>query len=110
MSRRKREPARDPENRLQELVSLAVDLAEKKLRDGTASSQIITTLLNYGTEDKKLEREKIRSEIRLRDAKIQEIKSGEEMKELYSNAIEAMRTYQGYQYDDEYDEDYYEND
>ena len=88
-------PARTPEGRENQLINLAVDLAEKKLRDGTASSQIITLLLNLATTKTQLELKRVESDILLKEAKVREIQSGEEMKELYQNAIAAMREYRG---------------
>ena len=38
-------PATTPEGRENEMVSLAIDLAEKQIREGTASSQVITHFL-----------------------------------------------------------------
>lgn len=98
-------PARTPEGRENQLINLAVDLAEKKLRDGTASSQIIALLLNLATTKTKLELERIRRDILLKEAKAKEIKSVEELKELYAESIEAMRRYRG-----EDDSDYEEYD
>lgn len=100
-------PARTPEGRENQLINLAVDLAEKKLRDGTASSQIISLLLNLATTKTQLELERVRSDILLKEAKVREIKSGEEIKELYNNAIAAMREYRGEEdiYDEEFDDE-----
>ena len=43
---RKIRPALTPEAREKQLVALAVDLVEKRLREGTASSQEVTQILN----------------------------------------------------------------
>lgn len=107
-TKRKKPPARTPEARENQLINLAVDLAEEKLRNGTASSQIISLLLNLATTKTKLELEKSRSEIELKRAKVKEIENHDEIKELYKNAISAMKEYQGieeYDEEDEYDED-----
>ena len=55
-SSRKMRPALSPEARENQLVSLAVDLAEKKLREGTASSQVITHYLKFLRSRKSLSR------------------------------------------------------
>lgn len=91
-SRRK---AIDPEARENQLISLAVDLAEQQLRDGTASSQVITHFLKLGTTKAELEKEKLKKENKLMDAKTKQIESSEEIKVLYENAIKAMRSYSG---------------
>lgn len=95
-------PARTPEARENQLINLAVDLAEKKLRDGTASSQIITTLLNLATTKTQLEMEKIRSDLRVSDAKIKQIETQQTSSELYEEALAAFKTYSG---NNEYEED-----
>lgn len=90
-----RRKALDPEARENQLISLAVDLAEQQLRDGTASSQVITHFLKLGTTKAELEKEKLKKENKLMDAKTKQIESSEEIKVLYENAIKAMRSYSG---------------
>lgn len=96
--------ALSPENRENQMISLAIDLAEQQLRDGTASSQVITHFLKLGTTKAELEKEKLKKENKVLDAKAKAYQSGEEMKELYENAIKAMRDYGGHGDPDEYDE------
>lgn len=98
---RKSTPARSPEARENQLISLAVDLAEKKLRDGTASSQIITTLLQLATTKYRLELERMRSDIALKEAKADSLHDSDELKELYSGAIEAMKSYRSSSWEDD---------
>ena len=93
-SRRTR-PALSPEAREMQMIGLAVDLAEQQLRDGTASSQVITHFLKLGTSRAELEKQKIEAEIEEKKAKVKAIESAEEMKVLYENAIAAMRDYSG---------------
>ena len=108
-TKREQPPARTPEGRQNQLINLAVDLAEKKLRDGTASSQIISILLNLASTKAQLEMERMRADILLKEAKVKEIESGEEIKDLYEDCVEAMRSYRGEDdYDDEYEEEDYE--
>ncbi len=97
-------PARTAEERENQLIGLAVDLAEKKLRDGTASSQIIALLLNLATSKAKLELEKLKSDLKVADAKVQQIKNQEDSKELYEEAIRAFKSYTGYEEDNVEDE------
>lgn len=82
------------EAREKQLISLATDLAEQQLRDGTASSQVITHYLKLGTMREEIEREKLRKETQLVEAKVSALASSEEIKELYANAIKAMQLYQ----------------
>ena len=96
-------PALTPEARENQMISYAVDLAEKQLREGTASSQLITHYLKLATERERLEREKIRQEIELQKAKTKALASDEEIKLMYADAIKAMQKYSGY---GDQDEDY----
>lgn len=88
-------PVLTPEAREQQLVSLAIDLAEKQLREGTASSQVITHYLKLGSSKEKLEKEILQEQKKLVAAKTSAIESQERIDELYANAIKAMRTYSG---------------
>lgn len=92
---RRRAPVASAEERENYMIALAVDLAEKKLRDGTASNQVIAHYLRLGSTKERLEKEKLRKEYELLDAKAEAIKSSKRIEELYSNAIKAMRVYSG---------------
>lgn len=93
-------PARTAEAREQQLINLSMNLAEKKLKDGTASSQVICHFLNLATQKAEYEREKLQADTKLQMAKVQAIESQKEIEELYANAISAMRIYQGVDGDD----------
>lgn len=88
-------PALTPEARENQLISLAYDLAEKRLREGTASSQEVTHFLKMGSAREKLEQERIRSENNLAQAKIENMQSQERSEELYKDAMEAFKSYVG---------------
>lgn len=92
---RTRRPALTPESRENQMISLAVDLAEKQLREGTASSQVITHFLKLGTTTAELEREKLSRENALLRAKTDAIQSAQRIEELYESAIKAMQRYGG---------------
>lgn len=92
---RKLRPALTPEARENQLISLAVDLAEKQLQEGTASSQVITHYLKLGSTREQLEKEKLRKENQVLEAKAQSYQSVEELKEIYENALRAMKIYTG---------------
>jgi len=94
-SSRKMRPALTPEARENQLISLAVDLAEKQLREGTASSQVITHYLKLGSTKEKLEKEILEKQKELIEAKTQSLQSAKRIEELYENALEAMRRYSG---------------
>lgn len=88
-------PAMTPEAEEEQMISLAVNLAKQQLLDGTASSQVITHFLKLGTEREKLEREKIKKDIAVQEAKAKAYDNAENMQELYAEAITAMREYSG---------------
>ena len=89
-----RPPALSPDQRETELISLAVDLAERQLREGTASSQVIAHYLKLGSSRERLEKERLISENRMLRAKTEALDSQRRTEELYANAICAMREYQ----------------
>lgn len=94
-SPRKIRPALSPESRENQMISLAVDLAEKQLIEGTASSQVITHYLKLGTMNHKLELEKLEKENALLKAKTESLQSSQHIEELYADAIKAMQRYSG---------------
>lgn len=95
-------PALTPEARENQMISLAVDLAERQLQEGTASSQVITHYLKLGSTRERLERERLEEENKLLKAKTEQIQSMKRVEELYEEAIKAMRNYGGQGDQDEY--------
>lgn len=96
-------PALTPEGREGQLVSLAIDLAEQQLREGTASSQVITHYLKLGTERERLERERLEEENKLLRAKTEALEAQKESKIQYEKILKALRNYNGMGEPDEYD-------
>jgi len=92
---RKLRPALSPEARENQLISLAIDLAEKQLLEGTASSQVITHYLKLGSTKEKIEKEILMKQKELIEAKTQSLQSAQRIEELYKNALDAMRNYSG---------------
>lgn len=97
--------ALSPEDREKQMINLAVNLAEEQLRDGTASSQIITHFLKLATVREQLEKEKLENENKLLQAKAEAIESSKNMEELYMKALKAMTEYSG---ENIMEDDYYE--
>jgi len=89
-------PADSPEGRENQLIAAAVDLAEKQLLDGTASPSVITHYLKLATGRERLEREKLQRENEVLRAKAEAYESNKKTEELYAKAIEAMRSYSGF--------------
>ena len=77
------------------MISLAVQCAEKQLRDGTASSQVITHYLKLGSSKERIEKEILEKQKELIEAKTKNLNSNSEAKELYNKALEAFRRYSG---------------
>lgn len=99
-------PALTPEARENQLIYLATELAEQQLRDGTASSQVITHYLKLGSTKERIEKEILEKQKELITAKTESLQSSKRIEELYTNAIAAMRKYSGHGGDeDETDED-----
>lgn len=94
-SNNKRRPALTPEARENQLIALAVDLAEKQLIEGTASSQVITHYLKLGSTKERIEKEILEKQKELISAKTEAIKDSKDMKVLYKEALSAMQRYSG---------------
>ena len=97
-------PPLSPEARENQMIALAMDLVEQRLRDGTASSQETTHFLKAASQKTKLEMERLKLENDLTAAKTKALANAEEIKVLYEDAIKAMRRYSGHgDGDDEYE-------
>lgn len=89
-------PALTPEARENQMIALAVDAAERQLRDGTASAQVIVHYLKLGSTRAKLEKEILAKQKDLIEAKTESIQTSKDVERLYADAIEAMRRYSGH--------------
>jgi hypothetical protein len=93
-------PAREAQ-----LIALAVNLAEKQLRDGTASAQVISHYLKKSSPREELELERLAAENRLLVAKVDSLKAAVDGDQLAAKALAAMRAYSGQDAEsEEYDE------
>lgn len=95
-NKNKMRPALTPEARENQMIFLATELAEQQLRDGTASSQVITHFLKLGSSKEKLEHDILKEQKKLITAKTEALESSKRIEELYANAITAMREYGGH--------------
>ena len=107
-TQKKMRPATTPEARENQMIAVAVDLAEKQLIEGTASSQVITHYLKLATTKEKIEREILEKQKELIVAKTENLQSAKRIEELYSNALKAMQNYSGQtcSMEDDEDDDY----
>ena len=88
-------PALTPESREDQLVALAINLAEEQLLAGTASSQVISHFLKIGSTKERIEKEILKEQKDLIKAKTEALKSEKRVEELYAEALNAMRRYSG---------------
>lgn len=96
---RKRRPATTPEARENQLISRAIDLAEKQLEAGTASAQVMTHFLKLGSSRERAEQERLKNENLLLSAKIEQMASASRIESMYVEALNAMRSYSGQEVD-----------
>lgn len=94
-ARPRQPPARTPQDREDQLVALAVDLAERQLMDGSASSQVITLYLKAGSSRERLEKLKMQHEIELMEVKREAMESAARVEEMYAEAMRAFSSYAG---------------
>ena len=99
-TKRRNRPATTPEARENQVIAMAYDLAEKQIYEGTASSQIITHFLKLGSTKERIEQEILERQKELITAKTEALRSQKRVEELYANALDAMRSYQGTPKDD----------
>lgn len=93
--KRRHPPATTPEARENQLISLAIDLAEEQLIEGSASSQVITHFLKLGSSRDRIERSNLQEKNKLLKAQTEAVKSEKKIEELYQEALDAMRRYSG---------------
>jgi len=94
-------PATTLDARENQMIALAVDLAEKQLREGTASAQVVTHFLKLGTTRERLEQEKLQNENQLLTTRVEAMASAARVEELYGKALNAMRAYAGQDVEDD---------
>ena len=99
-------PAMTQEAKESQLIALAYDLAEERMRNGTATSQEIVHFLKLGSSKDRIEREILERQKDLVSAKTEALQAQKRIEELLSNAVEAMKVYSGSSgEEDDYNED-----
>ena len=91
----RRPPATTPEARENQLIGLAVDLAERQMLEGTASAQVITHYLKLASSREKMEKEKLLQEVEVLKSKNEALQANRGSEDMYKKALDAMRSYQG---------------
>lgn len=94
-SRKRLPPATTPEGRENQIIALAYNLVEQRLRDGTASASETTAILKLGTQRERLEREKLQAEVEFTKAKSEAVIQAQKMEELITEAFAAFKSYSG---------------
>jgi regulator of replication initiation timing len=102
---RRRPPSKTVEGREDQLISLAIDLAERQMIEGTASSQVISHYLKLGSTKDRLEKEIMEQQKQLLKAKTDALNSSQNVEKLYKEAMRAMQTYSGSSNTNEDEED-----
>lgn len=109
MGRKRLPPADSPQGREDQLISLAYDLVEERLREGTATAQETVTFIRMGSERERLERMRLQNENLLLSAKVDQLASAKRVEGLVEEAINAFRMYAGQNDDEEEYDDYGHN-
>lgn len=86
-------PAYDPNNRESQLINAAYEVAEKRIREGSASDTLIIQFLKMGSQRERLERVILEKEAELKAAKTESIRTAERIETLYKDAIRAFTCY-----------------
>lgn len=106
LSRRPKRRAQTPEERENQLISLALDRVEERMLNGTASGQEYVQFIRMASSKARAENEKLKLELDLVRAKTDNLRLQQRNEELYSNALAAFKRYSGANDDDD-EEDLY---
>jgi len=85
--------ARTPQERENQLVSKAYDLVERRIDEGTASSQETTHFLKLGSTRGKIEEARLLEEVKLVQAKTEALAAVGELRIIAEAAVQAMTVY-----------------
>ena len=94
-------PPTTPKEREDEMINLAMNLAEEQLRNGTATPSVIVHYLKLGSTRGMIENDMLEKKSQLLSAQKDKIESDKRVEELYTKALDAMRLYGGQPDDDE---------
>lgn len=94
-------PALTDEAREKQLICMAYDLAEQRMRDGTASSQEVVHFLRMGSQRDRLEKEIMGEQKKLVTAKAGAYQSARNLETMISDAMEMFKLYNGKGEEDE---------
>ena len=81
------------EGRESQCIALAYDLVEKRLREGTATSQETTHFLRMGSSREIYERELMKERTEVMQAKKEALQAAKRIEALYEDAVNAVQSY-----------------
>ena len=87
--------ATTPEGRENELINLAYELVAQRRANGTATSAETVHFLKMGSARERLEKRLIEKDLELKQAKTEALQSSKQMEGLFTEVINAMRSYSG---------------
>lgn len=88
-------PALTPAAREEQMIAMAYDTAERQLREGTASSQVITHFLKLASSRERIEKEILEKQKDLIEAKTKAYQANELAEKRFEEAMRAFSRYQG---------------
>ena len=94
-----------PRARENQIISAAYDLAEKRILNGTASSQEIIHFLRMGSEKEKLERIKLEEENKLLREKTKSLAAATNIEQILKDGLKALGSYRLNESEDDIFED-----
>lgn len=102
-------PPLTPEDAEDELIALAMKRAKERLEDGTASNQLIAEILRHGTTSSRLQKEKLRKENALLEARTEAVKAQKHTEEFYAKVMDAFHSYGPQFFSQSYEDDDYDD-
>lgn len=94
-------PAVSDWERDQQMATLAYNLAEYRIRNNTASAQEVCYFLKLGSPERQMELERAMEENKLLRARTEALEREKENAATYEEVLEAIKSYNGYSYDEE---------
>lgn len=92
---RRRSPAKTPEERESVLISKSLNLIERQIDDGSASSQVLSLYAKLGSSRERLEQERLANENQVLRKKVESMEAAIDVKNLMEEALGAFKGYSG---------------
>ena len=95
MQKLQRTPPKTAQAREDQLIAIAYDRVEDRIRNNQATGPELVHFLKLGSSKGKLEKDILEQEKELVSAKTQSLRSQQTTEELYTKVLEAMKSYSG---------------